>query len=174
MVGIAAQTETLFGESGLRLTGAWGGPTIGSTFFYEGGGTSTRGGFGGLEFNRVLFIGLGSEWTDEMRDPRLGPDFKFERQGLIVDFTPLSRKAIHPRVNFWIGKGELEVNDETDDIFVVQPALGFELNMFQWCKVGIEGGYRLVTRVDTPGLENEDISAPFFNVRMRFGWSWKD
>lgn len=174
MVGISAQDETLFGESGLRLTGAWGGPTYGSTFFFEGNGAGTRGGFGGLEFNRVLFVGVGSERTNEVNNPESGPDFKFERQGLIIDFTPLSRKVIHPRVNFWIGSGELEVNERTDDIFVVQPGVGFELNVFQWCKVGAEGGYRFVTRVDTIGLENEDLSTPFFNVRLRFGWSWRN
>lgn len=174
LVTISAQEETLFGESGLKLTGAWGGPTYGATFFFDGNGTFTQGGFGGLEFNKVLFVGIGSEWTENVTKPESGFDFKFRRQGLFVDFTPLSTKVIHPKVNFWIGGGEVEVKEQKDDIFVVQPGVGFEVNIFQWWKLGVEGGYRFVTRTNITGLTDEDISAPFINARLRFGWSWGD
>ena len=169
-----AQEETLFGETGLHLTGAWGGPSYGATFFYKGNGTFTRGGFGGVEFNRTLFVGLGSEWTKEVAKPGTAQSFKFRRQGLMIDFVPLSQKVVHPKVNFWTGKGEVETNGGKDDVFVVQPGVGFEVNVFQWWKLGFEGGYRFVTRTEVEGLENEDLSAFFLNFRLRFGYSWGD
>jgi hypothetical protein len=183
LVGLSAQDgpswddtrdETLFGSSGLRLTGAWGGPTYGSTFFFNGNGTQTRGGFGGLEFNKVLFVGIGSEWTDEelKEGPSTDRSFKLRRQGVIFDFTPLSQKVIHPRINFWMGNGEVEVENEKDKLFVVQPGVGFEVNVFRWWKVGLEGGYRFVSRTDVEWLDNEDLSSAFVNVRLRFGYSW--
>lgn len=164
--------ETLFGEAGLRLTGAWGGPTYGATFFDGGGGTFTRGGFGGVEFNRLLFIGVGSEWTDNVDEAETGQRFKFRRQGLLIGFIPLSQKVIHPKVNFWIGGGKVETDKVKDGIFVVQPGTGFEVNVFQWWKLGFEGGYRFVTRTDTTWPDNSDLSAFYLNFRLRFGYSW--
>ena len=129
----------------------------------------TRGGFGGVELNKVLFLGFGSEWTDNLTEKESGNEFKFRRQGLIVDFTPLSHKVIHPKVNFWIGGGEAETDGTKDKLFAVQPGLGFEVNVLEWWKLGFEGGYRFVTRSDIEWLENEDLSTLYFNLRLRFG-----
>ena len=47
------EEETLFGESGLKLTGAWGGPLFGMAFFADDA-APTRGMFWGLEFNHII------------------------------------------------------------------------------------------------------------------------
>jgi hypothetical protein len=38
--------------------------------------------------------------------------------------------------------------------------------------VGAEGGYRLVSDVNGGGLQNTDVSKPFAQLQLRFGYSW--
>lgn len=167
--------ETLFGETGLRMTGAWGGFTFGPAFF-ENETVPQRGGFGGVEFNRMLFVGFGSERTTErikFEGSNGSNSFKLRRRGLHIGLTPISHKVLHPRFSFVMGGGKVELeNDKDDQIFVVQPAAGLEVNVFEWWKLGLEGGYRFVSRSDTEGLSNEDLSTFFVNMRLRFGFSW--
>lgn len=166
--------ETLFGETGLRLTGAWGGFTTGTAMF-EDETVPTFGSFGGVEFNKVLFVGLGSERTTGSVDfeKTESGSFKLKRSGLLFGVTPLSHKVWHPRASFAIGPGEVKLNnDREDDIFIVQPAAGLEVNVFQWWKLGLEGGYRFVSGTNIAELENEDLSSFFIHLKFRFGYSW--
>ena len=173
--GLMAQhDETLFGEAGLRLTGAWGGITTGTSIFASET-VPNFGSFGGVEFNRTLFVGFGNERTTQSVDFEgiESGSFKLRHRQFLLGITPLSHRVLHPRISFAMGGGKVELDDGRDDkIFVVQPAAGLEVNVFQWWKLGLEGGYRFVSRANIAGLSNEDLSAFFVNLRLRFGFSW--
>jgi hypothetical protein len=166
--------ETLFGESGLRLTGAWGGSFAGLTSF-EDDVVSTQGGFGGLEFNKAVLVGFGHSKTLGGIGLDNGTDGEYDLryQGLLLGFSPQSRKIAHPVFNFLMGGGELKVAGENeDDVFVVQPSGGVEINVTRWFRLGAEAGYRFVSNTDLPDVEDLDFSAFFMQFTFRFGWSW--
>ena len=170
----AQREETLFGESGLKLTGAWAGPVFGMSFFGDEN-AATRGFFWGLEFNDVILTGFGNERTFEsvsLADGDVGK-YDFKHRGFYVNFYPAKEKVIHPAFGFMMGNGEVKDELDNDDaLFVVQPTAGIEINVFKWWKVGMDGGYRFVSRTDLPNIDNQDLSAFFINLRLRFGWSW--
>ncbi len=170
----AQEEETLFGESGLRLTGAWVAPAFGMSFFGNDA-AATRGTFWGLEFNDVILAGFGNERTFESvllneSDVR---KYDFKHNGFYLHFYPKKEKVIHPAFGFMLGGGELkDALGNKDPLFVVQPTAGFEINVFKWWKVGMDAGYRFVSRTDLPNIEDQDLSSLFFNLKLRFGLSW--
>jgi hypothetical protein len=165
------QTETLFGRNGLHLTGTWGSTGPGYSVFSAESGF-TRGGFLALEFNKDLLIGVGGGHTAEAVHFGNG-SYDLDYGGLVLGYVPNSFKVIHPKFSFLMGSGKLKVSGEDeDDIFVVQPGAGVELNVFRWFKFGVEGGYRFVSNVDQEALSGSDVSSFFVNLNFRFGWSW--
>ena len=170
----AQEEETLFGESGLKLTGAWGMPVFGMSFF-ENETAATRGTFWGLEFNDVILVGFGNERTFESVSLKEGDGgkYKFKHSGFHLHFYPKKERVIHPAFGFMLGGGELKDDfDNEDPLFVVQPTAGFEINVFKWWKVGTDVGYRFVSRTDLPNIEDKDLSSLFVNLNLRFGLSW--
>jgi hypothetical protein len=166
--------ETLFGEAGLRLTGAWGGTHIGITGF-DGENAVTRGGFGVLEFNKTLLAGFGGVQTSESMEFDNGQlkNFDLEFGGLMLGLVPKSHRPIHSKFSFLMGGGKVKVDGEGDDkIFVVQPSAGAEINVFRWFKMSLEGGYRFVSDSSYDPPANEDLSGFFGELKLRFGWSW--
>ncbi|MCB0663676.1 MAG: hypothetical protein KDC24_13100 [Saprospiraceae bacterium] len=166
--------ETLFGNSGLRLSGAWGGSSTGLTFFDEDYAVTT-GGFGGLEFGKNVFVGWGGYSTtnafdiDDFQNNRL----KLRYSGLMLGYMPFAYSAVHPKVMLLTGGGRLSTpGEESDRIFVVQPSVGVELNVLRWFRLGLEGGYRVVLDNDLSGISDQDISAPFAQMTFKFGFSW--
>jgi len=172
----AQQDETLFGEAGLRLTGAWGGTLVGVTGF-DGQNAVMRGGFGLLEFNKTLLVGFGGVNTSEAADFGSGQlkNFDLSYGGLMLGFVPKSYRAVHPKFSFLMGGGEVKVDGEgSDKIFVVQPGAGVEVNVFRWFRLGLEGGYRFVSESDFNPPSNQDLSGFFGELKFRFGWSWRN
>lgn len=168
----AQRERTLLGD--LDLSGAWGGITY-NWSGYGDDGAYVRGGYGGIELGNRIFVGYGG-WRikDDVRLPDLNENFELRHGGLILGYTPNSYKAIHPRLSFTFGPGRVNVGGESDRIFVVQPAAGVELNLFQVFRLGIEGGYRYAGNVSlsNANLESTDVSAFFVQIEARFGFSW--
>ena len=171
----AQREETLFGKSGLRLSGAWGGSTLSVTKFSDDYAVFS-GGFGGLEFGKSVFVGWGgySLVNDVEFDAFTAQNFEMNYNGLMLGYAFNGQKAIHPTFMLMGGKGDIELEDagSSDKIFVIQPSLGVELNVFRWFHLGLTGGYRIVTDTDIVGLTDNDLSAPFGQISFKFGWSW--
>lgn len=171
----AQKEETVFGKSGLRLTGAWGGSTTSFTAF-DSDYAVLSGGFGGVEFNRFLFLGWGGyRLVDEVRFTDLNQqDFDLDYNGLILGFGSKSHKIVHPQVMLLTGAGKASLADQAgrDNVFVVQPSAGITVNVFRWFHLGLEGGYRFVNGTDLVGLSDNNLSAAFGQIRFMFGWSW--
>lgn len=180
MIGLFAMTtfaqrdQTLFGKSGLGLSGAWGANTTNLTFF-EDDFTVITGGYGGLEFGKTLFVGWGGYRTTN--DFKLGSqqqndDLSMSYNGLMLGYAPLSHKAIHPKFTVLAGGGNLRVRGEgSDDILVIEPAVGAEINVLSWFRVGLDAGYRFVTATDLL-VNDSNASAPFGQITFKFGYSW--
>ena len=176
--------RTLFGD--LDLSGLWGGPT----YNYSATGDDwalVRGGFGGLELDETVFIGYGG-WssrdpftTDDATAAGTSPKYDFRHGGFIVAYSPGADKTIHPRLTAILGPGRIQgttTNENgieeqyRDRMFVGQVMGGAELNLFQWFRLGIEGGYRFASGVEAPVVTASDVSGAVVQIEARFGFSW--
>lgn len=172
--------RTLLGD--LDLSGAWGGPTYNYSMTGDDWAL-VRGGFGGLEFGEEFFLGYGG-W--KARDPFTTnedtanrPEYNFRHGGFILAYSPLRESAIHPRITTIIGPGRIDfsgANGENirDRMLIGQAMAGLELNLFQWFRLGVEGGYRFASGVDVPGdiINARDVSGAVVQIEARFGFSW--
>lgn len=170
----AQKDETLFNRSGVRFTGIWGGPTL-SISKIEGENAYFRGGSFGLEFNKSILLGWGGMELEsdirfeDVRNAAIDMNYK----GFIAGYAPSAYKAFHPKFTVLVGPGNLNVEGEsTDKILVVQPSLGLEVNVFRWFRVGLNGGYRIVTDTNVTGISNGDLTTPYGEIKFKFGWSW--
>ena len=172
----SAQQETLFRNGALGLTGIFGGTIHNSSYFQEEDWAYLRGGYFGLEFGRTLQVG----WANyRLREdiPIAGTidDYRMRYNGLMLGLTPDSHKLIHPKIGLIAGAGRVTFNSndaDRDNIYVVQPSLGVEVNVFTWFHLGLEGGYRMVSGVDDFAIDNSDLSTPFAQLDLRFGIFW--
>lgn len=165
----AQKDETIFRSHGIHLSGVWGGSTnglvnIGSDYSLNNGGFLT------FEFNKNFLIG----WSGYGSGTTLENDMHVDIKGndLLLGYGLNSYKSLHPFFYLKTGSGTLEVDESKDNVFVVEPSIGAEVNVFRWFRLGLDGGYRFVSQVNTPGLSNGDLSSPFVSLRLKFGWSW--
>ncbi|RME99515.1 MAG: hypothetical protein D6772_07610 [Bacteroidetes bacterium] len=176
-MSVSAQSEeTLFSNSHLDLSGAWGSATYNFSSFGDDW-TLIRGGYGGIEFNRDIFIGYGRYETRERAIIDQGTkEFGMNYNGLLLGIAPNSIRAIHPRFTFLTGSGRVwtKEDDERERVFVFQPSAGVEFNVFQWFRVGFEAGYRFTGDSKRHELTSGDLSTPFAQIELRFGLSWGD
>lgn len=171
----ARRERTLLGD--LDLSGLWGGPT----YNYSSTGDDwalVRGGFGGLEFSETVFLGYGG-WaareqftTDEADETGQSPTYDFKHGGFIIAVSPGADNVIHPRFTAIVGPGRIDVEGERDRMLIGQLMAGAELNLFQWFRLGIEGGYRFASGVDSDKITAADVSGAVVQIEARFGWSW--
>lgn len=172
----AQSDETIFSNSNLRITGAWGGPSV--TFVRLGDNFSNlSGGFGGLEFNKAFFVGWsGRRLTNDRID--LGDDtaeLDFQFSGPLFGYAYRAYNAIHPRGSVLLGFGNYELDNRDDDrIVVIQPMVGVDINVFQWFRIGLEGGYQVTSGVSSavPDFGNDALSGLLGSIRLQFGYSW--
>jgi len=171
----AQRDQTLFSESGIRLTGAWAGPTVAGTLVGEDIVRQTGTSFA-LEFNKNLLIGWSN--TTVGYPNTVGGNIDFSYRGLFMNYSPGAYKAIHPTFGI-LGAGgrfglEAASKTEKSDIWVAQPQLGVEFNVFRWFKVGLTGGYRLAFFVgdEFENVSSKDLSEPFAALNFKFGFSW--
>ena len=166
---LSAQEETIFGDGKVRFTGLWGGPvnaftTYDNDFQYNGGGFFT------IEFNHNFLFGWTGYGTDLILDN--GGEAKIGGSDFLIGYTPNSHQVIHPIFYLQAGGGKLEVTGEADDnVFILQPNVGLEMNVLQWFRLGVEAGYRFVNNVNVPSLDQNDLSSPVIGLRLKFGFS---
>lgn len=171
----AQKEETLVGSRGLGFSGIWGGSKHQLTQFGNGGKTSyVAGGFFGFEFGKALLVGWGHyNLVDEFKwDNIENQAFDMRWNPMVLNYGFKSYKSIHPQVGVDFGRGRVELGDEKDRIFVVQPTAGVEINVFRWFHIGLDGGYRFVNDSSIPTLSDEALSGWFGQASLKFGFSW--
>ena len=166
--------ETLLSRFTLDLTGAWGGWHSQAT---EIGGANTvvHGGFGGVEFNKTVFVGWAAYKNSDAvvgpNDARVPYDIRYN--GPVLYYTPRARSIVHPKFGLQVGMGRLELGDLPTDRFVaLQPSVGGELNVVRWFRLGAQAGYRYTLNSDfDPGTYGSP-DAFFLEGTLKFGFSW--
>lgn len=169
----AQSDETLVEKFALDLSGAWGGWHTQTT---DIGGNSAlvNGGFGGLEFNKTVFIGwMAYRVSDNFNDNGDRRNYKLSYNGPMVAYTPKARSVIHPKFSMQVGFGNYDVQDRARDKFLVlQPAVGGEINVLRWFRLGGQVGYRASLNSDYGSDDIANIDGFFLEGTLKFGFSW--
>jgi hypothetical protein len=177
VIGEKDQMQTLFGYDS-RITG-YG--TLDSRF----SGIMDRdavfvGAHGGVIFNSFFYFGMGAyglATTNQITGttPEESLDMNMGYTGLMMGFNIMPKKVVHFSVPIFVGVGHLEL--EHDNIFVensafllVEPGLQLEINVVQFMKIGIGGGYRMVhgTNLRNP-ISDGDLTNWSGNFSLTFG-----
>lgn len=109
--------------------------------------------------------------------------------GLWFGYVPLQGAVLHPYASVRAGFGAVNIeianwedylddpnfpfiedNDLTDNVFVVSPEVGLELNLTRWFRIAGAAGYRWVDGVNSGGLSNEDFTGWTGSLAIRIGW----
>jgi|APCry1669188879_1035177.scaffolds.fasta_scaffold77833_2 hypothetical protein len=169
----AQRDETLFNRAHMDFSGFWYSRTINFSFL-DSDSEYFSGGNIGFEFGKSFVVGWG--WQ-HMKDYALLPNdrsrFNLSNSGLLLAYIPAPNRVIHPYFSALIGGGRLRLDTGASDrIFSLQPTAGLELNAFRWMRLGLEGGYRLVTDANLGTISSTNVSSPFVQLQLRFGYSW--
>jgi len=165
----AQKDQTIFGNSGLRFTGVWGGST--SNF-----NTSANdfdffsGGFFAFELNKSFLIGWSNyELNTVINESRVS----LGSNDLLLGYSPISHRPVHPYLYTTIGNGRVDVEGEGKGKGIsIQPSLGLEVNVFRWLRLSLDGGYRIISGSQLNTVSDKDLSGAFIGLRAKFGWSW--
>lgn len=171
--------QTLLGRS--PLNGAFGSPIY---EFAVGNKTAGAiGGGGGLVFRNFFLGAYGMASNDalqELLDDGEIDGINLSHGGLWLGATPGSYSAIHPYLSFRGGWGVIDLEfdnpnqefTDLDQVFVLTPEAGFELNVTRWFRIAATANYRFVTNINesTPMSVTENLSGFTGGVTLRFGW----
>ena len=169
------QVQTLFNRA--RIVGAFGGPIV--EFSEYNGETITSTGGGGALVIDDFFIGgygIGSIDIEDFTNDNDEIRMELGHGGFWLGYTYRSHKLVHLFASTKLGWGgiDIEIDDEgyssNDNIFVVTPEVGVELNVFRWFKIAGTASYRSVSGVNNiAGRSNEDFSGLMGTLTFRFG-----
>ncbi|HMO38645.1 MAG TPA: hypothetical protein PKC76_02775 [Saprospiraceae bacterium] len=172
-----AQHETIF--SNAKVVGGFGGPI---TEFGLGNGLTTSYGGGGAVVIGGAFLGgygLSSFNLNEVIRNNTFDQIELAHGGFWVGYTYQPYKLVHLFSSAKIGWGAVNIstdnfdpfNQRSDQVFVMTPELGLELNVFKWFRVAGTVGYRWVNGTNGDGqYTDEDFSGAISTLTLRFGW----
>ena len=176
-----SQQETVFGN--VDVIGGFGGPyiEIGSINGQVG---ADVGGGGALMLDEFFIggYGQGTSYPDAMIND-IDRNIKFSHGGLWFGYVKDQYKLFHlfSSLKLGWGRARLRAEDEpdvSDRIFVLTPEIGVEVNLTDFFKLSLGGGYRFVSGVSKlPVLDNGDFSSPVGILTFRFGGfdnDWED
>lgn len=190
---LSAQQETLFQD--LDVNGAFGGPYIEISRINGEVGSSTGGG-GALVLSHLFIGGYGQRTKfagfNLQNTSTGGTDFydsRFGHGGLWFGLVPKQYKLVHFYSSLKVGWGKADLIKEGDDkkdrirdrIFALTPEIGFEVNLTDFLKLSLSGGYRWINGISRlPTLDNDDFSSPIGIITFRIGgfdegnfdWNW--
>lgn len=172
MQSFAQKEETIANGKNWGFTGIWGSYKHQISQF-DNTNSYLRGGNFGLEFGKSLFVGYGRyQLKDDVQwDQLQDQNFEMNWNALDLGYAIKPYKAVHPMVNVNLGPGKVSLSGEGEDnIFLIQPSAGVEINVFRWCHLGLEGGYRFVTDSSLPSISDQALSGPFGQATLKFGF----
>ena len=177
----AQDDQTLFSD--VDRVGAFGGPIFDYTSL-DGDVEATGGGGGAIVLDDFFLGGYGIgefEVSKDFEDINRRERVKFKHGGFWIGYVPAQYRVIHPYTSVKIGWGKARfrefdtsiderINSIDDNIFVLTPEAGFEINVFSFFRIGATAHYRFVNGVDK--LENfsdSDLSGFGGTLTLRFG-----
>ena len=181
-IGMAGAQNTLFNQEGLRISG-FGAPIVEISELNGKTGTSLGVG-GGLMLNN-FFIGVYGMGSLHGLVANLDQDEPIDvwltHGGIWTGLDIAPNELVHLTTSFRAGWGVALYNIEEDlsdyefddQVVVLTPEIGIELNMTKFFKIALTGGYRWVQDVDAPGYSSEDFDSPVGSITFKFG-SFRD
>ncbi len=178
---LLAQNEQILFDH-VHVHGGFGGPVAELTSVNSQAGMF--GGGGGAVILNDFFIGgfgQGGDFADYAGSDgrRYSVDFNFG--GVWLGFVKPTVKTVHFYSSLKIGGGGIDLNPDRDEagfsqfsesVFVIQPEVGVEVNLFRWFRIALTGSYRAVGGIQSKnldGMTNNDFNAPSMALTFRFG-----
>ncbi|KPK55771.1 MAG: hypothetical protein AMS21_13295 [Gemmatimonas sp. SG8_38_2] len=163
----AAQEQTLAGD-GLE-SGGFGAPVV--KFSDVGGEFAVfAGARGGWIIDHTFVLGLGGYGlASNIGDDPFEREVEFGYGGLELEYIKNSDKLVHFTIYALVGGGAVVyLDDVVDGVFVLEPAVNLIVNVTQWFRLGVGGGYRFVEGANSD-LSNKELSAPVGVLTFKFG-----
>lgn len=96
--------------------------------------------------------------------------------GGFAEYTLLSKKMLHLTFPLFIGYGEVEMDNEIGDaglgeanFFQIEPSVFLEVNLHEYVRFNLGGGYRFVGSMAYRNLNQSDISGLTAYIGLKFG-----
>jgi hypothetical protein len=133
--------------------------------------------------NQRLILGVGA-WALVSKNARIvassggvdeGAPLRMGYAGVLVGYRIAPTAIVHPTASMLIGAGGTSIadsqtaGDDDDAFFVAEPALGVELNVASFLRLGVGASYRWVAGVELGGLRDEDLSGLTCEFSLRLG-----
>ncbi len=182
---------TLLGKAGDYAFGGFGGITVQYTRFVGQNAVQVCG-EGAVIIDHALTLGGGGcGITTNPNAQKFAPDLYGPNDrvmsgygGAIIRYHLFSHSIVNLGVGALIGAGGLSVgtlnsnSDGTDNYthvrsqayFVFEPEVGAYSNVTRWLRIGITGGYRIVSGVSMQGFSSGDVCAPVLGGTVQGGW----
>ncbi|MBL7797777.1 MAG: hypothetical protein JNJ90_14880 [Saprospiraceae bacterium] len=175
---ICQKEETLAGSS--RVKGGFGSPFF--TFSQASGQNGVGAGVGGAFIVNDFFIGASAQGESFGIRRYNGRDYNLTltHGGFWLGYAYPSYKLVHLFTSMKIGWGNVALsqpnrdpfdpNSIRDNVFVLSPEIGTEVNLLHWFRLCLTVGYRSVSGVSTlPTVNRSDFNGATFGITMRFG-----
>jgi hypothetical protein len=174
---------TLGGRHGMiSHNGFYLAPSLGTTSI--NGNLAYNVGFRGAWLvNRTFGLGLagyGFGWDGRRGDnPTLSSDRRLNGGygGLLMQYVIGSKHVVHGLIDTTVGGGYV-CTDETDDgrdcnrgrsFFMVEPTASVEVNVTDFMRISLGGGYRLAAAEERQGVSGRDLSGFVARTNLEFG-----
>ncbi|MBV6441121.1 MAG: hypothetical protein DYG98_26125 [Haliscomenobacteraceae bacterium CHB4] len=175
----AQEEEVVFDKAVVH--GGFGGPLIELSGMADQSGVMVGGG-GGVIVNDFFFggFGQGGSFAEHAIVGQLYP-INFGYGGLWVGYVKPTHKALHFFSGVKIAGGSISIAESRDDfedslfdetVFVLQPEVGVEVNLWKWFRIALTGNLRVVSGIqphNLAGLKNSDFNSGGMALTLRFG-----
>jgi len=167
------EMKTLFGNSGIRSNGGYGGLTTGYSNI-DGRDAILMGGRGAWLINHKLGIGLAGTGflTDSKQDEQLNDRFQFVGGygGLFLEYIVNPNSPVHVSFPLTVGAGGVAyarrdysfsnndfdaLEEDSEAFFVVEPGIEVELNLLKFMRLAFGASYRYTSEVDLNYVSND-------------------
>lgn len=136
------------------------------------------GGLGGVAVGDFMFGGFGmTAYYNRVNLEKFSYDKSISYGGLFTAYTLFAEEEAHLFANIRLGQGKVHLKsqentglDISDNIYVLNPEVGMEVNVSSWAKFIISASFRWVNGVDQGlGMTNADFENYAVGMTFRFG-----
>ncbi|MEK6481510.1 hypothetical protein WJR50_28460 [Catalinimonas sp. 4WD22] len=135
---------------------------------------------GGITLGEKLAVGgfFNTSINDINPQSETLPDIYMDYRsvGGFLEYTLLSKKLFHLTFPLYIGGGEVQMDNESGDaglgesnFFLLEPSALLEINLHQYVRFNIGGGYRIVGEMDYRNFDQSTISGLTGYAGLKFG-----